>query len=98
MISNAIQAYNGKKDERIDLIVDKQENDLIISVKDYGCGLPDTVKEKLFKEMITTKRKNGTGLGMYMSYSTIRANFNGNITYESEKNKGTTFNIILPLQ
>lgn len=98
MISNAIQAYNGKKDERIDLIVDKQENDLIISVKDYGCGLSDKVKDKLFKEMITTKGKNGTGLGMYMSYSTIRANFNGNITYESEKNKGTTFNIILPLQ
>ena len=46
--------------------------------------------------MITTKGKNGTGLGLYMSYSTIRAHFNGNITYESETGKGTKFNIIIP--
>ena len=58
---------------------------------------PDGVKEKLFKEMITTKGKNGTGLGLYMSYSTIRAHFNGDIKVESEKGKGTTFSIILPL-
>ena len=70
---------------------------LDISVKDYGPGLPDNVKQKLFSEMITTKGKNGTGLGLYMSYSTIKAHFNGNITFESEKGKGTKFNIILPL-
>ena len=58
--------------------------------------MDDEVKQKLFKEMITTKGKNGTGLGLFMSYSTIRAHFNGNITFESEKGKGTTFNIILP--
>ena len=68
MISNAIQAYNGKEGENIDLILEKQNNNLIISVKDYGSGLPEKVKNKLFKEMITTKGKNGTGLGLYMSY------------------------------
>ena len=47
--------------------------------------------------MITTKGKNGTGLGLYMSYSTIRAHFNGNISVESEEGKGTTFTILLPL-
>lgn len=47
--------------------------------------------------MITTKGKNGTGLGLFMSYSTIRAHFNGNITFETSKGKGTVFNIILPL-
>lgn len=97
MISNAIQAYNGKEGENIDLILEKQNNNLIISVKDYGSGLPEKVKNKLFKEMITTKGKNGTGLGLYMSYSTIKAHFNGDITFESEANKGTTFNITLPL-
>ena len=97
MISNAIQAYNGKEGENIDLILEKQNNNLIISVKDYGSGLPEKVKNKLFKEMITTKGKNGTGLGLYMSYSTIKAHFNGDITFESETGKGTTFNITLPL-
>ena len=97
MISNSIQAYNGKPEQNIDLIVEKNENELLIHVKDYGPGLPQKVKDKLFKEMITTKGKNGTGLGLYMSYSTIRAHFNGNITVESEEGKGTTFTISLPL-
>ena len=55
------------------------------------------VQEKLFKEMVTTKGKNGTGLGLFMSYSNIKAHFNGNITFESEEGKGTIFNVIIPL-
>lgn len=98
MISNAIQSYNGKAEQNIDLTLAKQNDNLVISVRDYGSGLPDKVKDKLFKEMITTKGKNGTGLGLYMSYSTIKAHFNGDITFESENGKGTTFNIILPVQ
>ena len=98
MISNSIQAYNGKPDQNIDLIVTKENNNLLISVRDYGCGLSQEAKDKLFKEMFTTKGKNGTGLGLYMSYSTIRAHFNGNITFESEEGKGTTFIISLPIE
>ena len=97
MISNSIQSYNGKPEQNIDLTVEKEEKNLVISVKDYGCGIPEKVKEKLFKEMVTTKGKNGTGLGLYMSYSTIRAHFNGNMTVESEEGKGCTFSVILPL-
>ncbi len=98
MISNAIQAYNGRTEEEINLDFNMDDNNnLIISIEDHADGLPQKVKDKLFKEMITTKGKNGTGLGLYMSYSTIKAHFNGNITFESEKGKGTKFNIILPL-
>ena len=99
MISNSIQAYDGKPEQNIDLSVsfaDDNKN-IVIAVKDYGPGLSDKVKSKLFNEMITTKGKNGTGLGLYMSYSTIKAHFNGDIKFESESGKGTTFYIILPL-
>ena len=98
MISNSIQSYNGKTEQNIDLIVEKNNNTLILSVKDYGCGIPQKVKDKLFKEMVTTKGKNGTGLGLYMSYSTIKAHFNGDILVESEEGKGTTFKILLPIK
>lgn len=97
LISNAIQSYNGKTNESIDLIAEKQNNSIVLLVRDHGCGMPQEVKDKLFKEMITTKGKNGTGLGLFMSYSTIRGHFNGNMTFESEVGKGTTFKIILPL-
>ena len=59
--------------------------------------MPKKVQDKLFKEMITTKGKNGTGLGLFMSYSNIRAHFNGNMTFESEEGKGTRFDIAIPL-
>ncbi len=97
MISNSIQAYNGEPNKSIDLTISRKKNNIVISVKDYGPGLSREVKSKLFKEMVTTKGKNGTGLGLFMSYSTIRAHFNGTITFESKKGKGTVFNIILPI-
>ena len=97
MISNAIQAYNGIPEKTIDLTASKKDNNIIISIKDYGPGLPKIVKDKLFKEMVTTKGKNGTGLGLYMSYSNIKAHFNGNITFETQSGVGTTFNIIIPI-
>ena len=97
MISNSIQAYNGEKNKNIELILETKDHNVLIHVKDYASGMSKKVKDKLFKEMITTKGKNGTGLGLYMSYSTIKAHFNGDITFESEEGKGTTFTIILPL-
>ena len=83
-------------EKTIDLIIDKKDDNIVISVSDHGCGMSDEVKNKLFKEMITTKGHNGSGLGLFMSYSTIKGNFKGDIKFTSEVGKGTTFNIILP--
>ena len=97
MISNALEAYgNNYEDKRIELKSIIENNNIIISIKDYGPGISEVAQEKLFKEMITTKGKNGTGLGMFMSYSNIKAHFNGDLTYETEIGKGTTFYITLP--
>lgn len=98
IISNAIQAYNGKSDEFIDLSANLRDNTTIeIIVRDYGPGLPDIVQKNLFKQMVTTKGKAGTGLGMFMSYSNIKAHFKGNITFKTEKDKGTMFIITIPI-
>ena len=98
MIANAIQAYDGKHDQNIELEVSKKGNDVIFSITDFAGGLSQEVQDKLFKEMVTTKGKNGTGLGLYMSYSNIKAHFGGDITYETEIGKGTTFNIVIPIK
>ncbi len=91
LISNAIQSYGGEPDSKIDFIVEEKDNSLVISIRDYGCGMSEEIQDKLFKEMITTKGKNGTGLGLFMSYSNIKAKFNGNITFESEVRKRNYF-------
>ena len=98
MISNSIQSYNGKPNNSIKLIISSDKNNIIFSIVDYGMGMTQEVKDKLFKEMITTKGKNGTGLGLFMSYSNIKAHFKGNITFESEEGKGTTFYITIPIE
>ena len=98
MISNSIQAYNGQRDKNIELEVNKKGNDVIFTVRDYAGGLPKEVQDKLFKEMVTTKGKNGTGLGLYMSYSNIRARFGGDINFSVDAGRGTTFNIVIPIK
>ena len=50
MIANAIQAYNGKHDQNIELEVSKKGNDVIFSITDFAGGLPQEVQDKLFKE------------------------------------------------
>lgn len=97
LISNAIQAYTDQPNKVIDFIIKKVDNDIQFIIQDYGSGIPESVQEKLFKEMITTKGKNGTGLGLFMSFSNIRAHFNGNMTFESKEGKGTKFIITIPV-
>lgn len=98
MISNSIQSYNGEPQKVIELNIVKEDNNLVLEVKDYGCGMPEVVKDKLFKEMITTKGKNGTGLGLFMSYSNIRAHFDGTMTVDSKPGEGTCIKIVLPIR
>ena len=98
VISNAIQAYKGKPDQSIIMASNLKNNKLIISIQDFGPGMDKSVQDKLFKEMITTKGKDGTGLGLFMSYSNIKAHYNGNMYYETEVGKGTTFYIELPIE
>ena len=99
IISNSIEAY-GKNytDKKIELSANKNNNTIIIAIKDYGPGISEIAQKKLFKEMITTKGKNGTGLGMFMSYSNIKAHFNGDLNYKTELGKGTIFFITLPIK
>ena len=98
IISNAIQAYNGKTEETIELIFNIKDNNLVIAVRDNAGGIPKNIQDKLFNSMVTTKGKNGTGLGLFMSYSNIKAHFGGDITFESKENVGTTFFITIPVR
>lgn len=98
IISNAIQAYQqqGKTNENIDFNIYKENDNIVFKISDTAGGLPEEVQKKLFKEMVTTKGKNGTGLGLFMSYSNIKAHFSGNLRYKTEKGKGTSFYIEIP--
>lgn len=96
LILNAIQAYDGQGG-KIDLnIIRNQNGDLEFEVKDYGKGISQEVRKRLFKEMFTTKGAKGAGMGLFMSYMTIKDKFGGKIRFESEEGKGTAFYLTVP--
>jgi DNA-binding LacI/PurR family transcriptional regulator/signal transduction histidine kinase len=100
LIKNAIQSYEGKeaKERKVELYIRESENMIIIIVKDFGNGIPENTRSSLFKHMATTKGKNGTGLSLLLSYSTIKGKFGGDIWFESEENQGTSFYIAVPAE
>lgn len=96
IITNAIQAYNGESGI-IDFKISAANGKILFIVSDKGSGIPDSVQKKLFREMVTTKGKDGTGLGLYMAHSNIRGHFDGDLSFSSEVGKGTTFYIDIPI-
>lgn len=62
LISNAIQAYEGAPNKTIDMNIYNTEKYLKITITDYGVGISPDVKDKLFKEIVSNKGSNGTGL------------------------------------
>jgi two-component system, NtrC family, sensor histidine kinase HupT/HoxJ len=95
LIQNAMDAYEGEYGE-ISLILEQQKNNVLFHVKDQGKGIPKEVQKKLFTQMFTTKGINGSGLGLYISFSTIRGKFGGNMYFESVPNEGTVFTVEIP--
>ncbi|PLS02061.1 sensor histidine kinase [Neobacillus cucumis] len=71
------------------------QNEVTIKVKDTGVGMTSQQLERLGEPFYSTKGKNGTGLGMMVVYSIVRA-MNGSIWVESEIGKGTTFHFEFP--
>ncbi|MDD2458077.1 MAG: histidine kinase N-terminal 7TM domain-containing protein [Eubacteriales bacterium] len=96
LIINALQSYNGRKG-KVDLIIEEKGDQILFELKDYGSGIAPSIRDKLFREMVTTKGKLGTGLGLYMSHATIKGKFGGRLWFDSELGKGTSFYIQLPI-
>ena len=67
-----------------------------IIFEDSGVGIPPNILPRIFEPFFTTKEKQGTGLGLAVSYSIIKA-YGGEIYVESEENNGTKFTIELPV-
>ncbi len=90
---NGLQAMPNGGDLTIYAVL--RVNRVIIAVSDTGVGIPEEVKDKIFKPLFTTKSK-GQGFGLAVVKKLVEA-LNGYISFETKPEKGTTFILELPL-
>ncbi len=97
LIDNAIDAIGDKKG-LITISTSQKNNQVSISIKDDGKGIPKDIKDKIFDPFYTTKEVGkGTGLGLSICQGII-SNHNGTIEVKSEVEIGTEFIITLPIK
>ena len=91
--NNAIQAMpNGGT---LIIKADQKDQKVIISVADTGSGIPESVRNKIFTPLVTTKAK-GQGFGLSV-VKRFTEGMGGTVSFESEVGKGTKFTIELPI-
>jgi PAS domain S-box-containing protein len=95
LISNAVKYRKENVKPKILIDIIKKSNNVIVSVKDNGRGIPQDYLEKIFEKFIQVKVSNdgkieGTGLGLSICKGIIKAH-NGEIWVESTVDKGSTF-------
>lgn len=99
LVNNAIKFTHPQG--TVTISTEISNGNLIISVSDTGIGMSEELQEKLFKigEKVVqngTNKETGSGLGLLLVKEFVTL-LNGKLELESEKGKGTTFRIYLPL-
>lgn len=95
IVSNAVDAIQGKGE--IHITVEEKKEHAVVMIKDTGTGMDKETIKHAFDPFYTTKTVGkGTGLGLYITYGIVQQH-GGNIFIDSEKNKGTTITIALPV-
>jgi signal transduction histidine kinase len=97
LIKNAKDAINShsKANGKIMISVDTVDHYISITISDNGSGIPEEIREKIFEPYFTTKEKDGTGIGLYMSKVIVEQHLDGSLEFYNTE-EGTAFIILLP--
>jgi two-component system NtrC family sensor kinase len=71
---------------------------VVIAIADSGPGIPEHIRDHIFDPFFTTKEVGrGTGQGLAIAWTAVKEKHGGELTFETELGKGTTFFIRLPI-
>lgn len=93
LIDNAVEAM--KFEGKVILKAEIKESNILISVIDEGEGIPEKIKENIFKPYVSTKGR-GSGMGLSIVDRIIK-DHRGKVSFEDNTPKGTKFIISIPL-
>jgi len=98
VINNACESLEDRPLKKVDVFMKNDDKNLIIKIKDTGCGIAKENRSKLFTPFFTTKKiGKGTGLGLAITYGIVKMH-KGDIKIESTLNEGTEVTIKLPIE
>ncbi len=95
-ISDVVKKSGGKGEIRVKTRCDN--NEVIVSVSDSGCGIPPAIQPRVFDPFFTTKEVGkGTGQGLAIARNIVVERHGGRIAFEPNLPQGTTFLVWLPI-
>ena len=94
LVKNASQANPNMENLRVDIRIYREDENYGVEVKDNGSGIDDSVRDRIFFPNFTTKN-SGMGLGLAIVKKIIELS-NGEISFETNLNSGTSFFVKLP--
>jgi signal transduction histidine kinase len=94
VLKNAVEA--SAKRGRVEIGLECSGHNIIVEVRDEGCGIPSDEIDKIF-EPFHSNKSGGTGLGLYLSREIVERH-RGTIEVSAGKSKGTVFRINLPIR
>lgn len=98
LIQNALYALPDKsRGVRVSSGFHRETGQIVVTVADDGVGMNEKILDRITDPFFTTRQDSGgTGLGLYISYSIIRAH-RGSIEFQSQSGKGTAATVKIPL-
>jgi two-component system, NtrC family, sensor kinase len=97
LIFNAVEAMPEGGDLFVRSRLDSNQQSVVITVKDSGCGIPKADLDHIYDPFFTTKPEGeGTGLGLSIVYGVVK-NHRGRIAVKSKVGEGTSFTLNFPI-
>lgn len=97
IMNSVLHGFEAMTDGVISIDVVDQSNDIVLSYRDNGKGIPKENLEHIFEPFFTTKRNHGgTGLGLHILYNLVTQTLGGRIEMESEYGQGVVFRMQIP--
>ncbi len=96
LIHNALEAMEGTEERRLTLVTEVENGQIRIDIKDSGCGIPEELRQNLFRPFFTTKGEGHYGLGLFTA-RTLLSPYGASFHFESGPGGGAEFSVLLPL-
>lgn len=98
IVNSMVHGFDGKTSGHIEINFELIDDDLEITYRDDGNGVPFDIRKKIFDPFVTTKRgAGGSGLGLHLAYNLVTQVLGGNIHFFSEEQQGVEFIVRFPV-